>query len=77
MSRGVISPARKARAIRWAIQHRKIHKQWVRWCRKYPRASRGNAGGVRHHERAIARYDEIIRVMRAAPTRARRATRRA
>lgn len=63
---------RRERAIAYAEEHRAIHVEWRDFWRAYPpktredRIKRASAGGVRHHEWAIRRYDVILRELRSA-----------
>lgn len=58
------------KAISFAEDHRETHVRWRDYWRAHPpttkeeRHLRRHVGGVRHHERAIGRYNVILRALR-------------
>ncbi len=60
------------RAIEFAEDHRTIHLRWINYYRRNPprtrdeRLERRAAGGIRHQQIAVRRYDVILKALRAA-----------
>jgi hypothetical protein len=53
------------RAIQFSEEHREIHLRWIDWNRKHPHQRSVTAGGVRHNEIAVRRYNVILKALRA------------